>query len=576
MAMRSFGRMPRFAGWGSPAMKAVLFATRMVPALALLTDESCVALLSVVCKPLIVHTIESLAMAGLNDVIVIVSSHANAVKAALGDGSSWGMRFEYVFATGEEGDEETVERIRARLGDEYLLVRGEMLRTPIIAEFLERSQLNSARLLIATIGKVDAGVRRIKCRTSLREKDLNEAVNPDARMEDQDEIEFPQGRLSLLESLAPFHRANLDILAGHFPGIIIPGREIAPMVRVGRRTKFSKGAIKASPIIIGARCSIADNAEFGPEVVISNDVVVDDRVVIRSSVIMPNTYLGKLVEVSNAIVTGDRLIHIDTGTSTTVVDSFLLAKIRRAEIGAGIRNLADRAIGAVLLVASLWLWPIALIAAVTANPRRPIRKTLLLGNRRREHKLGEFTSFEFATAIPLLRHLPYLFAVVSGHLALIGVEPLKAASRPEERELISSQRKAGFFVRRRLTSSEDTRYERYGIPKMDHGTTNPNVRDLKDVFPAAATLMSGHTSRPIKPAPSELQHTLQCSVESPDALSQRIDENQRENMTTMEELNSKSAVASPKIDHGPLRYIREERKVLDRRVISGTSRQSGG
>src|ERR1700722_2615420 len=105
-------------------MKTVLFANRIAPELAPLTEASCVALLSVGCKPLIVHTVEALAMAELTDVMVVVSYGDDAVEAELGDGTRWGMRFEYVSATLEESEEFTVERIRDRLGDEYLLVRG--------------------------------------------------------------------------------------------------------------------------------------------------------------------------------------------------------------------------------------------------------------------------------------------------------------------------------------------------------------------------------------------------------------------------------------------------------------------
>ena len=48
-------------------MKAVLFATRALPELSPLTEGSCDALLSVACKPLIVHTLEALAMASVTE-----------------------------------------------------------------------------------------------------------------------------------------------------------------------------------------------------------------------------------------------------------------------------------------------------------------------------------------------------------------------------------------------------------------------------------------------------------------------------------------------------------------------------
>jgi mannose-1-phosphate guanylyltransferase / phosphomannomutase len=484
-------------------MKTVLFATRTVPDLAPLTEASCLALLSVACKPLIVHTIEALAMAGVTEVIVVVSPCADAVEAALGDGARWGMRLEYVLATAKESDERTVDRIRHRLGDEYLLVRGELLRTPIIAEFLERARLVESRSVVATIGGIEAGVRLVRSEASIPKESSNGTANPRPRGEGEIRSVFPGARLSLLDGLMAFHRANLDVLAGHFAGLIIPGREVAPGVRAGRQTSLPASAIKEMPILIGSRCRIADNAELGGEVAISNDVMIDRRATIRSSVVMPNTYIGELVDVSNAIVAGNRLIHVDTGTVSTVVDSLLLATIPSAEIGARVRDLADRAIGAALLVSSLCLWPIALIAAIGTNPRKPVRSRRLLGNRKAGSEPVEFKAYEFATSVPLLRHLPYLLAVVSGHLSLVGVEPLeaaRAAARSEEWERVRDEGKVGLFGPVQLTATHDTPEEERRMTEACYIGIRSGAGDFKWVLRAAAALTSGRAWRPTKPA----------------------------------------------------------------------------
>ncbi|MGA2410369.1 MAG: NDP-sugar synthase, partial [Candidatus Binataceae bacterium] len=389
-------------------MKTVLFATRTVPELVPLSGSPCLALLSVACKPLIVHTIEALARAALTDIMVVVSPGADAIEEALSDGARWGMRFEYVLATATESDGRVIERIRHQLRDEYLAVRGEILRTPIIAEFIQQARSTEARSIAAAIRGVDAGVRLIRDGTKRPEVGSRGSASRRNRAKGEIKIEFPKARLSMLDSLQAFHRANLDILAGHFAGLVIPGREVAPKVRVGRHTNLPGHAIKAAPLLIGERCSIAESAELGGEVVISNNVVIDRRAMIRSSVIMPNTYIGELVEVTNAIVAGNRLIHIDTGTNTIVTDDFLLASIHGVEIGGQVRDAIDRVIGAALLGASLCLWPIALIAAMAANPRKPLRMRRLVGNRKLGSANSEFRAFEFATPAPLLRYLPYL------------------------------------------------------------------------------------------------------------------------------------------------------------------------
>jgi NDP-sugar pyrophosphorylase family protein len=423
-------------------MKVVLFATRAAGALAPISDSSCVALLSVACKPLIVHTVEALAVAGLTDVIVAVSADADAVEAALGDGARWGMQFEYVHAATRESDEGLVERIRHRLGEEYLLVRGEILRTPIVAEFLDRARTLDAWSVTATIGGVEAGVALVKRGIGLKKKAsvaswglaLGDGLGC--------HVEFPEARLSLLDSLAAFHRAHLDILDGHFGGLIIPGRETAPGVKLGYHSTLSPDAIKAVPVLVGSRCRIAKDADLSGYVVVSDDVVVDSRALLRSAVIMPHTYVGELVELDHAIVAGNRLIHVDTGVVTTVTDSFLLATIHPENIAARLRNFADRVIAVILLVATVWLWPIGLIAAVVENPRRPVRSRLLLGNRKNE-KRGEFRAFEFGVSIPALRYLPYLLAVVAGDLRLIGEDPFKSRRLAPSEEKSEMERDIG-------------------------------------------------------------------------------------------------------------------------------------
>ncbi|HUN58755.1 MAG TPA: NDP-sugar synthase [Candidatus Binataceae bacterium] len=415
-------------------MKVVLFASREIGALAPISEFSCLALLSVACKPLIVHSIEALATAGLTDVIVVVLPDADAVVAALGDGARWGMRFEYVHAVIGESDEAILQRICRRFDEEYLVVRGEVLRTPIITEFVDRAKQLQAKSVTATIGHVKAGLALIKRGASLEE---NQSENDSDLTEGEtitSWVEFPEAHLSRLDSFAVFHQAHMELLAGCFGGLIAPGRDFAEGVKVGCKSNLPADTIKDAPLLIGTRCKIASDAVLSSSV-ISDDVVIDSGAVLRSAVIMPHTYVGEMVEVENAIVAGDRLVHVDTGVVASVTDSFLLATLHLGDFTARIGNLANRVAGAVLLAATIWLWPIALIAALAENPRQPVRSRLLLGNRR-DSKAAEFRAYEFAASSLALRYLPCLLAVVAGHLRLIGEEPPEpATTRPAEGSL---------------------------------------------------------------------------------------------------------------------------------------------
>jgi mannose-1-phosphate guanylyltransferase / phosphomannomutase len=217
-------------------------------------------------------------------------------------------------------------------------------------------------------------------------------------------------------------------------------------------------------------------------------------------VIMPNTYIGELVEITNAIVAGNRLIHVDTGTITTVTDSFLLANIGPDEIGVSLRTVVDRVLGAGLLALSLCLWPLALLAAMVAHPRQPLRSKRLVGNRKRGSAHSEFTAFEFATPVPVLRYLPYLLAVVSGHLRLVGVEPLEAGSDAptEDWELVRNEGEVGLFGPVQLAATHETPEEERTIVEACYIGTRSIAHDLRWMLRAAVTIASRRAWWPAK------------------------------------------------------------------------------
>jgi mannose-1-phosphate guanylyltransferase / phosphomannomutase len=486
-------------------MKAALFATRALPELAPLTEDSCDALLSVACKPLLVHNIEALAMAGVSELVVVVSPNAHAVEAALGDGTRWGMRFEYVLATAKESEPHTLERIRHRLGHEYLAIRGEMLRTPIVTEFLARAgvieSFSGAVSVSATVGGVDAGLKFVRMKPG---RNGGIAFNPAALGRGDAicrSIEFPAARLAVIDSPAGLHRANLDALDGAFGPLIVPGREVVPNVRAGRHSNLNIDCVRDTPLLIGSRCRIASDAELGPNVVISDDVVIGSRATLHNAVVMPNTYVGEFVELADAIVAGNRLIHVDNGSAAIVADDFLLASTRTAGSGMWMRDGCDRILGLAVLAASLWLWPIAFLAALAKNPRRPVRTKFLIGNRQQGSGRRRFRAFEFAVSAPVLRYLPYLLAIAAGDLRIIGVQPLEydnTEKRREEWERVRDSGWAGLFGPAQLTSRPGVPAEERLIEEAGYVVNASLAEDLKWMLRACAALASSRAWRDTK------------------------------------------------------------------------------
>ena len=143
-------------------MKTILLANRLAPELSPLTESTCAALLRVAGKPLLIHAIESIAAARLTDIIVVVSPFADSVEKMLGDGARWGMQFTYVSARGGECPAALIRRLESGLSEDLLIVRGEILRTPIVGDFVARAILTQATEVAAAIDGIPAGLLLVR------------------------------------------------------------------------------------------------------------------------------------------------------------------------------------------------------------------------------------------------------------------------------------------------------------------------------------------------------------------------------------------------------------------------------
>jgi MurNAc alpha-1-phosphate uridylyltransferase len=109
-------------------MKAMLLAAGYGNRLRPLTDHTPKPLVSVGGKPLIVHHLEKLAIAGFRDVVINLGHLGAKIPEALGDGSSWGLSIAY----SDEGPEplETgggLTKALPLLGDEpFAVVNGDV------------------------------------------------------------------------------------------------------------------------------------------------------------------------------------------------------------------------------------------------------------------------------------------------------------------------------------------------------------------------------------------------------------------------------------------------------------------
>ena len=421
-------------------IRAIVVADRCGRELLPLTERCPVALLPVAAKPVLVHCIEDLGMAGLRDLALVVSEHAGLIRAEIGTGARWGLRIEYVSSRGEERPSELLNRLTASADEARLVLRGDVLRAPCLRAFLARVPDGSGASWRLAFEEPRANVLFLPSEEATGEVDqLAWGEIGSAGPWNGDCSIASDAYHTTMGDPAAYHRANLDAVGHRVPGLLLPGRTVAVGLTVGRHSKVAPRSLREGVALIGSNCRIDVRAKLHGEVVVSDDVLIDEDADIRDSVILPNTYIGPLVDVRNAIVSGADILRVDTGACLRVNDTFLVADLDQHGSLEYVSRPLNRLIGLILWVLSLPLWPVAAALALVYHPRQALVRRRLRGNRIELNEYGLrqrrfFSAFEWQCRPPVLRHLPRLVAVVSGDLRLIGTLPVsedQAAERIE-------------------------------------------------------------------------------------------------------------------------------------------------
>lgn len=490
---------------------AVVVADRLGVELAPLNARTCVALLPVAGKPLICHALETLAQVGVEEVLVLVSPFVDEVRGRLGDGEAFGLHLTYALTRGEEHPATVLGRL-SRFGrrpdGEFLALRGDVVLGFDLARWLTaaRAQAGADESIWAAADGRSAGCGLHRAGLLALEP-IGWPLPETAIRPEQAWLPVPAGQAPDLPTLAAYHQANLAAIGGRLPGLAPAGVPRGPGLWVGGESRLPSRALRAGPCLIGARCRVAGGARLNGDVVLGDDVIVGDGARLRASLVLPHTYVGPGVEVTNAILRGNMLIRVDTGVVVHITDHWLLADRAQRRLGGGLVGLAQRGLGLVALLGSLPLWPLALLA--TAWERRDeggpwLQPRVLLGNREvtegfEAARRRPFRVWEWQTPIPVLRRLPWLLAVVGGDLRLVGVTPLPpdlVDALLEDWERVREEAPVGLVGPTQLDVPADAPLEECLMSDACYARQHSPGQDLRYLLRGFARLFQGRAWRP--------------------------------------------------------------------------------
>jgi len=308
----------------TPVMKAMILAAGLGTRLRPLTDRIPKPLVPVANEPNLLRIIRHLKRAGIVEYFINLHHRAEAIRAAIGDGSALGVTirwFEEPVILGTGGG---IRQMLPHMDGTFLVANADALFFPDIAALVDAHRRSGALATMVvhahpdpeTIGAVgvdDAGVVRRLVNEGDRslarlfmftgmhilEKKMHEHLPEEGcivRKTYMPLVAAGHDGLRAKESTAPFRDlgtprdyldANLDVLAGAFPlpGFTPPpdGNLIAPDVQMGRDTRIEQ-------CVIGSGARIAEGIRLRRCVVLPDAVVhtdLDNTIVCGDGTCMP-------------------------------------------------------------------------------------------------------------------------------------------------------------------------------------------------------------------------------------------------------------------------------------------------
>ena len=470
-------------------MKAILFANRDGTALAPLTEKTSVAMLPIAAKPLIEYALENLIMTEVREVILVVSYHAEHIEKHVKCGERWGHSVEYVLAQNDESPSHVLKRLGKTLQeDDYLVLRADMLHSINFKQFIEQAKQLHVPEVVATTNQQPIGVALLNHQAVANTQLLNWDSITQAQFFGAQTVEL-EGQYSLLDSLQSYFDTNFAVAQFQYSHLVINGRQITKTLRTGRRSKINP----SQNGLIGDYCNIHTKATID-NAVLSNEVIIDRHSTVKDSLVLDKTYIGEGVELSNAIVWGNQVIRLDLGAKVLLMDSLLVADLEQANIGQLASKFISRLCGLLLLILSLPLWPIALLLSLAHIPQPLLQTVKLVGNHKYINDQGQsqyqvFHSWEWSTRIPILRYLPRLFAVMAGHIHIVGAKPSVAQPLTTPVGLIGPSQ---------IDIPNTAPLEEHRLAEAYHARTRDNYSDAKWIIRGLVTIFKPKAWLPIR------------------------------------------------------------------------------
>src|ERR1043166_3244653 len=288
------------------------YGTRLWP----LTEDRTKPAIPILGKPLVGYVAEYLARFGVDEIVVNLHHRPESVRKALGEGSQFGVKLQYVEEPEILGTSGALDNARSFfLEDTFVVVNGKIITDIDLAAALETHRKTGA---IATL----VLLRNIKRELFTVVETKDGLITGFGRMpseSDQDPlmftgIQFMEPGIFKYIPRGVFSHSTTDV----YPAAIASGEKIAAHVATGRWYELStlqryveislelmKDA--GNTITVGAACTIADESEV-TEAILWDRVKIDAGARVHRAVLADGVRITSGETIQNAVVVPAALV----------------------------------------------------------------------------------------------------------------------------------------------------------------------------------------------------------------------------------------------------------------------------
>lgn len=433
-------------------------------------------------RPFIQHVVEFLLDGGIRRVDFILNEDPRLVEDHFGDGTRWGGEFHYHLVRDPKSSPQVLRRMgEGTEGGPVLLATADCLPLLEGTEFEAGRVVRSPRIYLASVP--EASTPGVGGEARPRIDWTGWGWLPLGLLADAPADAFPRGLYAWLAGVAGTDgavqvppplgiRDHAELLAsqrrvlnGSVRELVRTGRETRPGIRIGWNASVHRSAVLTAPVSIGENAHIGSGVRLGPNVAVGRDCIVDANSIVKNSVVLPGTYVGRSLEITDSLVDRQRIVNTRLGAEFAVPDHLLLGAASLPRLADVLYRIGERVIAAVLLLlgAPALLLVALYLKATRVGPvlhardvvRTPVaafagsERLVRLWTFHPRYGAARFASRTGGGSDLLLRVLPGLFGVVKGHISLVGVEPRPpeaVAGLPEDWKVLYGKARAGLIT----------------------------------------------------------------------------------------------------------------------------------